>query len=83
MPRRFNLSGETLILKTVGLPSEALVPLSIEWPEEFYERNEESIYVEIQGKRVPFFEASLELTFRDTHGANQISCDGRSGKCRI
>jgi hypothetical protein len=54
------LSNALIPKQLVSRPT--LIPLSIEWPEEFYERNEESIYVEIQGKRVPFFEASLELT---------------------
>jgi len=54
------LSNALIPKQLVSRPS--LIPLAIEWPEEFYERNEEGIYVEIQGKRVPFFEASLELT---------------------
>lgn len=45
----------------------ALVPVVIEWPEEFLSRSEEVIQIEIEGEVVPLYEASLDiLDFTDT-----------------
>jgi superfamily II DNA or RNA helicase len=60
-PAPIELLRNALIPKQLA-SRPSLVPLSIEWPEEFYQRNEEGVYVEIQGTRVPFFEANLDLS---------------------
>jgi len=39
-----------------------LVPLTIEWPPYFLERNEEAVFVEIGDKVAPFYEVELEIT---------------------
>ncbi|WCS25713.1 hypothetical protein LOK46_02420 [Methylobacterium sp. NMS14P] len=44
-----------------------LVPLVIEWPEEFLSRSEDVIQIEIDGEAVPLYEASLDiLDFTET-----------------
>ena len=45
-----------------------LVPLAISWPEDFYRRSEEAIYIDVAGERVPFYEAGLEITEHSRHG---------------
>jgi hypothetical protein len=45
-----------------------LPPISIEWPEEFYVRNEESVFLTVAGEEVPFYEAGIELTSHDESG---------------
>lgn len=39
----------------------ALVPLVVEWPDDFLSRSEDVIQVEIDGEAVPFFEAGLDV----------------------
>jgi superfamily II DNA or RNA helicase len=46
----------------------ALVPLAIEWPEEFYARNEELVSVAFGRHEVPFDEVGLELTEHESTG---------------
>jgi len=38
-----------------------LVPIAIDWPDECWKRDEDTIEVDIAGEVVPFFEAGLEL----------------------
>jgi hypothetical protein len=45
-----------------------LVPLTIGWPEEFFQRSEEAINLDVAGEVVPFYEAGLELTEHSRHG---------------
>lgn len=46
-----------------------LVPLAIEWPDEFLQRSEEAIQVDVDGDVVvPFYEAGLELVDHESHG---------------
>jgi superfamily II DNA or RNA helicase len=40
----------------------ALVPLAIEWPDAFFRRSEEAVFIEIGEERTPFFDCGLELT---------------------
>lgn len=49
-----------------------LVPLAIEWPEEFYLRGEDAIHVEIGSERVPFYDAGLELVEHRPEGPIQF-----------
>lgn len=61
------------ILKNVIIPEQIqirppFVPLVIEWSENFIERNEDSILIEIDGHSTPFFEASLELVEQSKDG---------------
>ncbi|MDP9350949.1 MAG: helicase, partial [Chloroflexota bacterium] len=39
----------------------ALVPLVIEWPEEFLERSEDAMQLDVAGEVVPFVDAGIEL----------------------
>ncbi|MDX1992561.1 MAG: DEAD/DEAH box helicase family protein [bacterium] len=44
-----------------------LVPLTIDWPLYFLQRNDEAVFVEIDDRLRPFFQADLEIvTFADT-----------------
>lgn len=45
-----------------------LVPLAIEWPDEFLQRSEEAIEVDVDGDMVPFYEAGLELVDHASYG---------------
>jgi len=60
------------ILEHAIIPEEIqmrppLVPLMIDWPPYFLERNEEAIFVEVNKRAVPFYEAQLDITtFNDT-----------------
>jgi hypothetical protein len=38
-----------------------LYPLTIEWPDEFYQRMEESVFIQWGSERVPFFNVGLDL----------------------
>ena len=38
-----------------------LYPLTIEWPDEFYERMEETIFIHLGTERVPFFNVGIDL----------------------
>jgi len=61
-----------MILEHAIIPEEihtrpSLVPLAIEWPIYFLERNDEAIFVEVNGQMAPFYEAQMEITtFNDT-----------------
>nr|WP_246408255.1 DEAD/DEAH box helicase family protein [Microvirga lupini] len=66
-----------IILRNVLLPERvsdrpALVPLVIEWSEEFYNRPEEGVTVEIDGEVAPFYEAGLELIAHERDGPIQF-----------
>ena len=66
-----NISTEK-ILEYVIIPEPIkekpnLVPIIIEWPEKLFIRNEENVYIEIDGDRVPFYEADIKLeVYNDT-----------------
>ena len=59
------------ILEHAIIPEEiqtrpSLVPLTIDWPPYFLERNDEAIFVELNKKTVPFYESQLDIiTFND------------------
>lgn len=38
-----------------------LYPLTVEWPDEFYQRMEDSVFIEQGAERVPFFNVGLDL----------------------
>jgi hypothetical protein len=38
-----------------------LYPLTIEWPDEFYQRSEESIVIDRGTVRAPFFDVGIDL----------------------
>jgi hypothetical protein len=46
----------------------ALVPLTIEWSEEFLQRSEETIELNVGGEVVPFFDIGIELVEHRTEG---------------
>jgi superfamily II DNA or RNA helicase len=58
------------VFTNVILPEEikerpALVPLLVDWPEDFLKRSEDAITIIIDGEQVPFYEAELRvLTFK-------------------
>jgi superfamily II DNA or RNA helicase len=56
------------------------VPISIEWPDEFYQRSEDGIFLDIAGKRVPFYEADVVLLDHQDSGPIkfQVTTDDRS-----
>ena len=51
---------EMLVPKDISSPPD-LFPLTVDWPDELYRRDEESILLSNGAVSVPFFEASLEL----------------------
>ena len=58
---------EHVIIPEVIISRPLLVPLIIEWPHYFLERNDEAIQVKINDQRVPFYQADLKITsFSDT-----------------
>lgn len=59
---------EHVVRPTIVRDRPALAPIAIEWPEEFYIRDEATTFLTVAGERVPFFEAGLELTSHDTGG---------------
>ena len=61
------------VLDHVLIPEEVverppLVPLAIDWPDEFLQRSEEAIEVDVNGEIVPFYEAGIELIKHEAHG---------------
>lgn len=52
---------EHVIVPTQIRERPSLVPLTIEWSEDFLQRREDSIHIDIAGEVVPFYEAGLEL----------------------
>lgn len=61
------------ILDHVLIPQEVverppLVPLAIDWPDEFLQRSEEVIEVDVDGELVPFYEAGIELLNHEAEG---------------
>lgn len=64
----------------------ALVPLAIEWPDEFWERGEEMIHLDFgNGHVVPFFEVELALTEHERTGPIRFSIqsEGRQANFEI
>ncbi len=62
------------ILEHVLIPEEIgerppLVPLAIDWPDEFLQRSEEVIEVDVAGEVVPFYEAGIELMNHEPQGS--------------
>jgi superfamily II DNA or RNA helicase len=51
---------ESFIPEDITKPPD-LYPISIEWPDELYERSEDSMAVEFDGRRIPFFDVGLDL----------------------
>jgi hypothetical protein len=45
-----------------------LVPLTIEWSEEFLQRSEDTIHLDIAGEQIAFFEDGLELVGHERYG---------------
>lgn len=43
-------------------------PISIEWPEEFYMRSEDTVVLNVAGHEVPFYEVGIELSSHDEAG---------------
>jgi hypothetical protein len=61
------------ILQHVIIPRQiterpALVPLAIEWPEEFLRRDEDAVRLEIGSETAYFYDVGLELVDYSTHG---------------
>jgi hypothetical protein len=61
------------ILKHVIIPDliterPPLVPLAIEWSEDFLSRSEDTLHLDIGGETVPFFEAGMELVDNNREG---------------
>lgn len=60
------------ILEHAIIPTEihsrpALIPLTIEWPTYFLERDEESVFVELNDQLAPFYEVQMDiLTFNNS-----------------
>ena len=40
----------------------AIPPISIEWPEEFYTRSDDTVFLNVAGHEVPFYDVGIELT---------------------
>lgn len=79
-----------IFLRNVLLPTKvadrpALVPLTIEWSEDFYRRPEDTVTLDIGGEVVPFFEAGLELLGNSSEGpiGFRVFTETRSASYRI
>lgn len=57
-----DLLAKVIKPKRVESRPTSRVPLAMEWSEYFWLRDEASVFVEIGGKSVPFYEAELEVT---------------------
>lgn len=62
-----------IFLHNVLLPKRitqrpALVPITIEWSEDFYRRPEDTVMIDINGEVAPFFEVGLELVDHEREG---------------
>jgi superfamily II DNA or RNA helicase len=59
---------EAVVRPTLVTDRPHMIPVAIEWPEEFYTRPETATYVVVGGQRVAFYEVGLELISHDLHG---------------
>jgi hypothetical protein len=44
------------------------VPVTIEWPEEFYMRDQDGVHIDVAGENKPFYEVGLDIRFHDENG---------------
>jgi hypothetical protein len=74
-----------IIPKFVTARPREYVPISVDWPEELYQRNEEWIYVIIDGHDVPFFQVELQVDSPSKDGPIGFSllADGRKVAYRL
>ena len=74
-----------VIVPKIVFERPKLMPLAIEWPEDFLTRPEQNILLDVDGHRVPLYEASIDITSFTEDGPIRfvISTDLRSAEYAV